>query len=151
MFMPHAKAISSLSGVSVTMTVSFRGSGFLVHDGSDPSAARQPACQMNMRSLLMHNLAVRRLLAACLLVVFATLATTDAVACPDGCQSAGSPTGADRCNATGNCVFCTGGVIQLAEHTAIAPQFVALPAPVFADQTPPILSAAVLDHPPRLA
>jgi len=98
---------------------------------------------------LMHNPGVRRWLAVCLLALFAVLVAADAFACPDGCQSADSQPTADRCNATGVCVFCTGGVAAVATPIAIAPLFTTLPvssplAPAF-----PVLSGAVLDHPPR--
>jgi hypothetical protein len=93
---------------------------------------------------------VRRLLAVCLLALFAVLATTDAVACPDGCQSAGSPATADHCNATGGCVFCSGGVAAVAAPMTIAPLIMVLPAPLPVASAFPALSAAVLDHPPRV-
>jgi hypothetical protein len=98
---------------------------------------------------LVHNLDVRRPLAACLLVVFAALATTDTFACPDGCQTAASPTAAEHCNVTGNCVFCTGGVVTFAIASVPTPLFVSLPSSELTT-LPPTLSLPVsLDHPPR--
>ena len=97
----------------------------------------------------MHNPDVRRLLAACLLVVFAALATADTFACPDGCQTAASPTAAEHCNVTGNCVFCTGGLVTFASAPVATPLFVLLPSSELATP-PPILPLPVsLDHPPR--
>lgn len=99
---------------------------------------------------LVDNPGVRRLFAVCLLVVFATLVTTDAVACPDGCQSAGSPSAADHCNGSGACIFCTGGVVQAATLAMPAPLVAEAPAPYFTVLAPPVLPSAVPDRPPRL-
>jgi hypothetical protein len=97
----------------------------------------------------MHNPDVRRLLAACLLVVFAALATTDAFACPDGCRTAASPTAAEHCNVTGNCVFCTGGLMTFAIAPVPTPLFVFLPSSELASPAPTLPPPVSLDHPPR--
>ena len=86
-----------------------------------------------------------------MLVVFAGLAATDAVACPDGCQTASSQSAADRCNDTGMCLFCTGGVVEATTPDGIAPPITQLPAPVLSIVAVPVLSLAVPDHPPRRA
>ena len=100
-------------------------------------------------SHLVHNPDVRRLLAACLLVVFAALATTDIFACPDGCQTAASPTAAEHCNVTGNCVFCTGGLMTFAIAPIPTPLFVLLPSSELATPPPTLPVPVSLDHPPR--
>jgi hypothetical protein len=99
--------------------------------------------------LLVHNPDVRRLLAACLLVVFAALATTDIFACPDGCQTAASPTAAEHCNITGNCVFCTGRLMTFAIAPIPTPLFVLLPSSELATPPPTLPVPVSLDHPPR--
>jgi len=93
---------------------------------------------------------VRRLIAACLLAVFAMLATADAYACPDGCQSASSASAADRCNSSGQCVFCTGAVVALAPHVLLEPISETLPTRDAQDPTAPFAPGTVPDHPPRL-
>jgi hypothetical protein len=98
-----------------------------------------------------HNPDVRRLLAACLLIVFAALATADAFACPDGCQSACSQGDADHRNATGICVFCSGGAVPVPVPIAITPVVTQIPAPLSLTPAIPAASPAVLDHPPRVA
>jgi hypothetical protein len=99
---------------------------------------------------MVHNRPVRRLLAACLLVLFAGLATADTVACPDGCQAASSRAAADQCNATGQCVFCTGGIVTHAPQVVIEPLAGSLPVREVLQQEPPIHPPLALDHPPRL-
>jgi len=94
---------------------------------------------------------LRRFLVACLLVVFASLATIDTVACPDGCQSASSSSAADRCNDTGGCLFCSGGVVVVSAHIVMAPLTAVLPASLHTTPAPPLRSAAVPDRPPRPA
>jgi hypothetical protein len=94
---------------------------------------------------------VRRLLAALVLVVFATLATTDAVACPDGCPSANSTTAADHCNNAGICFFCTGGVVPATAPPVLAPFITQLPVPFLPLCAVPAFSTGVPDHPPRCA
>jgi hypothetical protein len=98
---------------------------------------------------LMHNLSVGRSLAACLLILFVALATADTFACPDGCQTASSGAAADQCNASGKCVFCTGGIVSYGPQVVIAPVTV-LPAHEEPGPQPPFRPALVLDHPPRL-
>jgi len=93
---------------------------------------------------------VRRLLTACLLVVFGALATADTFACPDGCQTAAFPTAAERCNVTGNCVFCTGGVVTIAAAPVPSPAFVLLPLPDLGTPPTPDRPSGSLDHPPRV-
>jgi hypothetical protein len=99
----------------------------------------------------MHNPRVRRLLAACLLVVFATLATMDAVACPDGCQTSGSSSAADQCSNSGVCIFCTGGVVAVAPLVVPVPLVAVLTEPTFALTTPAFRPGHVPDRPPRIA
>jgi len=92
---------------------------------------------------------VRSLLAACSLVVFVALATTDTFACPDGCQTAGSAAAAEHCNVTGNCVFCTGGLVTFAIAPIPTPLFFSLPSSDLATPPPPLRLPVPLDHPPR--
>ena len=99
---------------------------------------------------LMHNPSVRRSLAACLLALFVALVTADSFACPDGCQAASSGAAADQCNASGTCVFCTGGIVAYAPRVVIAPITVVLPAHEEPRPQPPFPPALALDHPPRL-
>ena len=94
---------------------------------------------------------MRRGLAVLVLIVFAGLATTDAVACPDGCQAASSQSAADHCNDTGICLFCTGGVFPATTPPAMAPLITQLPAPVLSIAAAPAFSIGVPDHPPRRA
>ena len=94
---------------------------------------------------------MRRVLAVFLLVVFAGLATTDTVACPDGCQAASSESTADQCNDTGICLFCTGGVVPATVPPALAPLGAQLPPPVLSIAGVPVFSIGVPDHPPRRA
>jgi hypothetical protein len=98
----------------------------------------------------MHNPFVRRSLAACLVILFVALATADTLACPDGCQTASSGAAADQCNASGQCVFCSGGIVAHARHVAMPPVIVLLAAREEPSQQPPFPPALALDHPPRL-
>jgi len=100
--------------------------------------------------ILGHNRLVHRLLAVCLLLVFAALSTTDALACPDGCQAAATSSAADHCNATGTCLFCTGGVASVAKVIAVAPLTASWPPQGLPVSQRPLRVAAVPDHPPRL-
>jgi len=93
---------------------------------------------------------VRRVVAAYLLAVFAILATADGFACPDGCHSASSAPAADRCNASGQCVFCTGAVIARASQVVLKPLADALPARDVQDAQAPFPPVTVPDRPPRL-
>jgi hypothetical protein len=94
---------------------------------------------------------VRRLLAVSLLVLFATLAMADAMACPDGCQEASSEATADQCDSPGMCVFCTGAVVAVEALVPIAPFITPLPASLPPVPAFPTLPAAVLDRPPRVS
>jgi hypothetical protein len=96
-----------------------------------------------------HNLAVRRFLAACLLTMFAALATADTFACPDGCESANTPSAADHCNVTGSCVFCSGGVVALAIPAPSVDLLLAVADPSDRVLRPAFRPASALDHPPR--
>jgi hypothetical protein len=94
---------------------------------------------------------VRRLLAACLLAVFAFLVTADSLACPDGCQCDSSHAVAARCDTGGVCVFCAAAAVISVGGLAVV-HFV--PADVVADHpllASPLTPAAPPDHPPRLA
>jgi hypothetical protein len=99
---------------------------------------------------MVHNPPVRRLLAACLLVLFATLATADTLVCPDGCLAARSQAVATQCNASGQCVFCTGGIVTHAPQVVVEPITGPVPVRDVPQQAPPIQPALALDHPPRL-
>ena len=99
----------------------------------------------------MHNPDVRRLVAISLLVLFAALVTTDAIACPDGCQSASCQMATDHCNGLGICVFCSGGVVPVAAELALVPVVTELPAPHVCASALPVPSTAVPDHPPRVS
>jgi hypothetical protein len=92
---------------------------------------------------------VRRSLALCLLVLFVALVTADTFACPDGCQTASSGAPADRCNASGKCVFCTGGIATRDQQLVIAPTSTSAAQEV-PQQEPLAQPALGLDHPPRL-
>src|SRR6185369_15364937 len=100
-------------------------------------------------AVLINNPLVRRLLAACLLVTFAALATVDMVDCPDGCQSASSPSSADRCNASGACIFCTGGVVVGVTEAPITQLIPIRSAAELPSLRPPLTPTSVLEHPPR--
>jgi hypothetical protein len=93
---------------------------------------------------------MRRLVVACLLAVFAILATADAFACPDGCQSARSASAADRCNDSGQCVFCTGAVVVHAPQLMLEPISEALPTKDVQDPQASFPPVTVPDRPPRL-
>src|SRR6185295_10945762 len=99
---------------------------------------------------MVHNSQVRRLLAVCLLVLFAALATADTFACPDGCQTAPSGAAADQCNSSGQCVFCTGGIVAHAPHNFIEPITTPVSVQDVAQPEPPAQPTLALDHPPRL-
>jgi hypothetical protein len=84
-------------------------------------------------------------------MVFAGLATVDAFACPDGCQSACSQADADHCSATGICVFCSGGAVAVPARIVMTPAITQIPPPLPLVPAIPFLSAVALDHPPRVA
>jgi hypothetical protein len=94
---------------------------------------------------------VRRLLAAAVLTVFASLNAIDGICCPDGCTHEQSSTSQhdDRQSSNGACVLCVGGVessIALAPlPSVILTNRIALPLfthHLDAPTDPP-------DHPPR--
>jgi hypothetical protein len=85
-----------------------------------------------------------------LLVLFAVLATADTFACPDGCQSASSGAAAAQCNASGACVFCTGGIVTHDPQLITAPLTSTSAAHEVPQQEPLTPPALALDHPPRL-
>jgi hypothetical protein len=96
-------------------------------------------------------LALYKLLAACLLVVFAALAMADTYVCPDGCESKTTSAPADRSHTSTVCVFCAGGAVV---HTAGVLIARLVPAPF--SPAPPVIAtrqspADVPDHPPRAA
>jgi hypothetical protein len=94
---------------------------------------------------------VRRLVAAAVLVLFASLNAIDGVCCPDGCNDERSSTSQHQSQESpdGTCVLCLGGV-ESANATAPAASGILtkgvapLPAthPLDATADPP-------DHPPR--
>lgn len=98
----------------------------------------------------MHNSGVRRLVAACLLALFAILATGDTFACPDGCQSTSSMFAADRCNSSGQCAFCAGAIVTDTPHVVIGPLIESRPPRAMHDPRAAFPPVAVPDHPPRL-
>ena len=58
-----------------------------------------------------HNQRVRRLAAAAMLVLFASLNAIDGICCPDGCTyEQGATSQHDRESSDGACVLCLGGV-----------------------------------------
>ena len=98
-----------------------------------------------------HNQCVRRLLAAAMLILFASLNAIDGICCPDGCTNEQPSTSQphERQSSDGTCVLCVGGVessIALAPlPSAIVTSRIALPLfthHLDAPTDPP-------DHPPR--
>jgi hypothetical protein len=94
---------------------------------------------------------VRRLLAAAILVLFASLNAVDGICCPDGCtrQDASPSQHHDWESADGCCVLCLGGVESAAPQTPSASDIVT-------DRFTPLLLTRHLDapaeppdHPPR--
>ena len=94
---------------------------------------------------------MRRLVAALVIVVFATLLAADALACPDGCQSCDTPAGADPCNNTGACLICVRGLVSVTATPDLAPFVTELPAPISVPLLPSTFDASVPHQPPRLA
>lgn len=94
---------------------------------------------------------VRRFLAVCLVAIFATLATADTFACPDGCQCAASLAAAAHCDATGACVFCSAAAMISAPAATIVN--VVPTAVEFASQTlaAPLFTPTPPDQPPRFS
>jgi hypothetical protein len=96
------------------------------------------------------NRIVRRLIAAAMLVLFASLNAIDGICCPDGCtqEQASTSQHHDR-ESDGSCVLCLGGVESAVPHTTSASvtvtnRFAALLLTLHLDAPtdPP-------DHPPR--
>jgi len=90
------------------------------------------------------------LLAACLLVLFATQMATDAVACPDECRQA-STQGSDCCGTSGACVFCGAGAVLFAAADVVAHISLSLPVAEPELTAPPRSTTNVPDRPPRVA
>ena len=97
------------------------------------------------------NQSVRRLLAAAIVVLFATLNAVDGICCPDGCthEQASTSQHNDRESSDGSCVLCLGGVESAAPHTPSA-------SGIVTDRFRPLLLTHHLDapteppdHPPR--
>jgi hypothetical protein len=97
------------------------------------------------------NQCVRRLVAATMFVLFASLNAIDGICCPDGCtrEQASTSQHHDRESSDGKCVLCLGGVESAAPHTPSASvtvmnRFDGLPLSLHLDAPadPP-------DHPPR--
>ena len=97
------------------------------------------------------NECVRNVVAAAILVVFASLNAIDGICCPDGCTHEEAPTSQhnDRDSSDGSCVLCLGGVESASLQTASAS------GPV-TDRFIPLLLTPHLDapsdppdHPPR--
>lgn len=93
---------------------------------------------------------MRPFLGVCVLIVFATLASADGLACPDGCQAATSTSAADHCNASGSCVFCTGALVMLDANPVAAPTFACVSATDHEEFNASLRSPASVEHPPRL-
>jgi hypothetical protein len=68
------------------------------------------------------NQCVRRLVAATMLVLFASLNAIDGLCCPDRCtrEHASTSQHHDRESSDGSCVLCLGGVESAAPHTPSA-------------------------------
>ena len=93
---------------------------------------------------------MRRFLAACLLILFAALAGSDALACSDGCRSSDCMGATQQCASTTGCIFCTGSVIVVPKHHFVAPLIAVVPAPMVSANTPLVVPRVVPDQPPRL-
>lgn len=98
-----------------------------------------------------HNLRVRRYLALCLVIVFATLATTDSVVCPDDCRSNATQSTADPCDAVRGCVFCAGGAVLFGADVVVTRASLSLPLIDPAVNAPAGSIFNVPDRPPRRA
>ena len=92
-----------------------------------------------------------RAAAAVIVVIFAFLLTTEAFACPDGCESASSSSASDQCNTTGKCIFCTGAVAVAATGVALVPLFERADTRTPPAPEHPVTRSLPLDHPPRRA
>jgi hypothetical protein len=98
-----------------------------------------------------HNHCVKRLLAAAMLTLFASLNAIDGICCPDGCTHDPPSTSQhqERQSSDGTCVLCAGGVessvVPSPLPSAIVTSPIALPhftRRLDAPADPP-------DHPPR--
>jgi hypothetical protein len=94
---------------------------------------------------------VRRLVAAAIVVLFASLNAVDGICCPDGCthEQASTSQHNDRESSDGSCVLCLGGVESGDPQTLSASDIVS-------DRFTPLLLTRHLDaptdppdHPPR--
>jgi hypothetical protein len=101
--------------------------------------------------MALHNQWVRRLVAAAMLVLFASLNAIDGICCPDGCthEQASTSPHHDRESSDGRCVLCLGGVESAGPQAASGAGTVTIRfAPLLfthhldAPTDPP-------DHPPR--
>ncbi len=94
---------------------------------------------------------MRRLVAAAIVVLFASLNAVDGICCPDGCTHEQAPTSQhnDQESSDGSCVLCLGGVESAAPQTPSA-------SGIVTDRFTPLLltrhldaPTEPLDHPPR--
>jgi len=100
---------------------------------------------------LIHNHWVRRLVAAAMLVLFASLSAIDGICCPDGCthEQTSAAQHHDRESSDGRCVLCLGGVESAVPQAASG-------AAIVTNRFAPLLFTHHLDaptdppeHPPR--
>jgi hypothetical protein len=78
--------------------------------------------QPRLRREMEDNQSVRRLLAAAIVVLFATLNAVDGICCADGCTHEGASTSphSDRQSSYGSCVLCLGSLEPAAPQAASA-------------------------------
>jgi hypothetical protein len=109
--------------------------------------SREPRSFLEMED----NQSVRRLLAATLVVLFASLNAVDGVCCPDGCTHKPASTSQhnDRQSPEGSCLLCLGGVESAVPQNPSA-------AGIVTDRITPLVLTRHLDaptepadHPPR--
>ena len=125
--------------------------------GSHPGAPRRSRQERRLKPIeprrreAEDNHCVRRLVAATMFVLFASLNAIDGICCPDGCTQEQATTSRhhDREPSDGNCVLCLGGVESAVPHTpsasvTVTRRFAALLLTLHLDAPtdPP-------DHPPR--
>ena len=100
---------------------------------------------------MIHNHWVRRLVAAAMLVLFASLSAIDGICCPDGCthEQTSAAQHHDRESSDGRCVLCLGGVESAVPQAASG-------AAIVTNRVAPLLFTHHLDaptdppeHPPR--
>ena len=105
----------------------------------------------DVKPLTVHNQRVRRLVAAAMLVLFASLNAIDGICCPDGCthEQASTSQHHDRESSGGSCVLCLGVVESAVPQTASS-------AGTVTNRFAPLLFTHHLDaptdppdHPPR--